>query len=110
MNVLIKGVDMPKNCDECMFHWHGDGTTYCLAQSRLHNLHHIKWPEVTTREAADVFREDTCPLVELPDKHGRLIDADALEADTDYEDGNYYGFSIGQIVDAPTIVEADGEV
>lgn len=33
----------------------------------------------------------------------RLIDADALEPDTDYDDGEYWGYSITQVKNAPTI-------
>lgn len=34
----------------------------------------------------------------------RLIDADALEPDADYDDGDYWAVSIAQIQNAPTIV------
>lgn len=54
-------------------------------------------------------------VVELPEKHGRLVDADALIAkcgDWYTEEGTEAGF-IGTIKmlleDAPTIVEAEGE-
>lgn len=33
----------------------------------------------------------------------RLIDADALEPDADYDDGNYWAVSITQIQNAPTV-------
>ncbi len=33
----------------------------------------------------------------------RLIDADLLEPDADYDDGEFWAVSIGQIQDAPTI-------
>lgn len=33
----------------------------------------------------------------------RLIDADALEPDADYDDGDYWAVSIAQIHNAPTI-------
>lgn len=33
----------------------------------------------------------------------RLIDADALEPDADYDDGDYWAVSIAQIQSAPTI-------
>lgn len=33
----------------------------------------------------------------------RLIDADALEPDADYDDGEYWAVSIVQIYNAPTI-------
>ena len=45
--------------------------------------------------------------VSLPEKHGRLIDADALEPDCDYDDGAYWGVSVTQIENASTIIEAE---
>lgn len=45
----------------------------------------------------------------LPEGHGRLIDADKLNPDSDYEDGLFYAVSIGQIGGAETIVEAESE-
>lgn len=45
----------------------------------------------------------------LPEGHGRLIDADKLYPDSDYEDGAFYAVSIGQIDGAETIVEAESE-
>ena len=35
----------------------------------------------------------------------RLIDADLLEPDADYDDGEYWGYSIAQIESAPTVEE-----
>ena len=70
MSILIRGMEMPKSCGDCKFHWHGDGVTYCLALSKPHNLHHISC-------RCYYEAEEDCPLIEVP-PHGRLIDADAL--------------------------------
>ena len=93
MSVLIKGMEMPENCRECPVALSGK---YC----RINKTHttYIKLP----------IRPDHCPLVELPEKHGRLIDADVLieEAQVD----SAYGYvDIKQIYDAPTVIEAEGE-
>ena len=68
MSILIKGMEMPKNCDECFFlgtdnnaHW------YCYCQK--------KKISITSEKAYD----SGCPIIELP-PHGRLIDADAFIA------------------------------
>ena len=45
----------------------------------------------------------------LPKGHGRLIDADKLNPDSDYEDGIFYAVSIGQIGGAETIIAAESE-
>ena len=101
MSVLIKGMEMPENCAECKF----------LCSENFNS-----WCQVTDRD--DVYTDaipDWCPLVELPEKHGKLVDADALIAkygDWYTEEGKEEGF-IGTlemlIKDAPTVVEAEGE-
>ena len=50
MSVIVKGIDMPENCIDCF-----------VKDKICHS-----WKD--------------CPLVELPKKHGRLIDADRLIA------------------------------
>lgn len=39
----------------------------------------------------------------------RLIDADALEPDADYDDGDYWAVSMAQIQNAPTIEPRTGK-
>lgn len=59
MSIIVKGMQMPKNCAECPVALSGK---YC----RINKTHttYIKLP----------IRPDHCPLVELPEKHGRLIE------------------------------------
>jgi len=45
----------------------------------------------------------------LPKGHGRLIDADKLIPDLDYENGSFYAVSMTQINGTLTIVEEDKE-
>ena len=102
MAVLIKEMGMPKNCDECPLN---STCGYSLHMP----LYHIE------------KRHDDCPLVEVPEPHGRLIDADALlmsinhEVMEAYMDGVCYGvhpsqehlYLLGEIIDdAPTIIPA----
>ncbi len=74
MDILIKGIEMPKNCHECRFHSMQD-VMYkacvihlCYAQGIGQNCY---VDEVPTK------LHDRCPLVALP-KHGRLTDLDKL--------------------------------
>ena len=48
--------------------------------------------------------------IPLPKNHGRLIDADAVEKDTNYSnyDGYYHAYCSNAIYHAPTIIEAEG--
>jgi len=57
MGVLIEGMEMQKNCGWCP-----------LRGSCVHRIYMECRPE-------------DCPLVEVPEPHGRLIDADALVED-----------------------------
>ena len=70
MSVLIKGMEMPETCEDCEFHrYHSHNEYVCIATPLFYpmNLANTKG-----------IRKDFCPLVELPEKHGRLIDAEAL--------------------------------
>lgn len=70
MSILIKGIGMPETCDDCQFHrYHSHGEYVCVATPMFYpmNLANSKG-----------IRKDWCPLVELPETHGRLIDADAF--------------------------------
>ena len=74
MSVLIKGMEMPKTCEECDL-CTSDG--YCIATGG-----DSLWDALP--EGAEYFptgwKYEGCPLVEVPAPHGRLIDADALIA------------------------------
>lgn len=71
MNILIKGMEMPKSCDECRIMVFED--TNCVPEL------FCGCPIVFKAHPQGVgHRPDYCPLVEVP-PHGRLIDADALE-------------------------------
>lgn len=109
MSILIKGVEMPKDCSVCpcfqydMFDDDIDG--YCKA--------------LETKIMNRSKRHPDCPLVELPEKHGRLVDADKLadllskEKEKVVGEGNLFlcfavGFAWGFIIKEPTVVEAEG--
>lgn len=91
MSVLIKGMEMPKNCSECQLNY--DMMSCGVTGTRW-------WSDTMTLMDFDCqeSRLYDCPLVELPEKHGRLIDADALFLDIEWSD----------IEEAPTVIEAEG--
>lgn len=102
MSILIRGMEMPKRCFECIFL-----TTvpnfFCLAGKR----------DLCAEHGINTSRPDWCPLVELP-PHGRLIDADELleKAYWDYNEAtrDYNNFKVVSeygIADAHTVVEAE---
>ncbi len=69
MGVYIKGMEMPQGCFFCICNKHLDpDTDMCIL----------------TRDAFDStfrvveHRRDDCPLVPVPEPHGRLVDLNAL--------------------------------
>lgn len=107
MSVLVKGMKMPVSCAVCRFAGKGGyhmERVVCMFTGK-------------NEDAENVDRLPACPLVALPDKHGRLGDLDALihELNNSHYPGAPYvdagiSIAIGKICEAPTIVEAeDGE-
>ena len=93
MSVLIRGMKMPQNCSECKM---------------LCNENFEIWCCLTDRE--DVFLDaipDWCPLAELPEKHGRLIDAD--EICFSMTNGIDQDVAEEAIRESPTVIEAEVE-
>lgn len=110
MSVIIKGMQMPSECRGCPLcqYYPTVGETRCRMTGEVMAYHFgtIKFSG----------RSKHCPLVELPEKHGRLIDADAyvsmMEGKCDYEKAlDPYVLSVcrGGIKLMPTIVEAEGD-
>ena len=74
MSVLIKGIEMPKNCFECPWRCKVD------PENLLCRISGEYFEETFSSTIQN--RHKSCPLVPVP-PHGRLIDADALEKDID---------------------------
>ena len=96
MGVLIRGMEMPKNCNTCNFHM----LRFCCAADK-------DLAEKDTRPLIE-RRPDYCPLIPVP-PHGDLIDRDALMKG----EGRYLisfgkeGIDIAEIENAPTIIPAE---
>lgn len=88
MAIYIKGVEMPKDCTECT----------------LNYLDNFGYPHcgVTELVIVEGKTKGGCPLIEVPEPHGRLIDADELE-------GEFFYCSeadrLARLQDAPTVIE-----
>ena len=99
MSILIKDMEMPKNCGECPFIFTSWGIEYyChLAESS------------TSAEYVGREKMANCPLIELP-PHGRLADLDQMIED--YWDGNHMEIDEGDlkaISQYKVVIEAEGE-
>lgn len=83
MSVIVKGIKMPENCFECPCCRHDSRNGYQKEQCNL---------------TLDVFdagyyerfegRAQNCPLIALPDHHGRLVDADMVDEQPTIEPRN----------------------
>ena len=101
MSVLIKGMEMPKNCKECMFadfeDVDFDYVLYCTANKKYADLdmydHPMGW---------------NCPLVEIPTPHSDLVDRDALIAEYDRQHKGPAGGARRIMEQAKTVIEAEG--
>ena len=100
MSECIVRMEMPGTCRECFDahrcfgtgEWHADGTIWCgLAKGYIGD------------------ERTKCPVIELPEGHGRLVDADKLADDMKARKAFFGRMSDPQclVEDAPTIVPAE---
>lgn len=100
MGVYIKsGAKIPKCCAECRYMY---GAVFCVcAQGKAKEWRYID------------RRHEDCPLVEIKEPHGRLIDADALVKFEDAVSTKVKGVHIMLVDDvrhlAPTVIEGNDE-
>ena len=99
MSVLIKGMEMPKNCLIC------DCTNSEWGECVLD-------PEKRCPEDYGQ-RAEWCPLIPVP-PHGRLIDADKLKEEFPHDEDwdypvNTNSYVVETIDKSPTIIEAEDD-
>ena len=112
MSILIRGMEMPKNCDECRFCVNGftdDAPMYECAVQSYENVSVL----VESGGKPFAFRPDWCPLIEIPTPHGRLGDLDKLmtefmDSDLDHLQRDDWREVIQIVADAPTVIEEEG--
>lgn len=91
MSVLIKGMKMPKCCDDCCLLY-----DCCSCIVTGYSLAMINWD-------SEHKRLPDCPLIELPD-HGDLIDKDFL---MEMCDAPHWCVWLNEIDDAPVVIPAE---
>lgn len=98
-DVLVRGMEMPRGCFECIlsFMWF-NGTEAVLQCNVLEKL-----------VSDDGSKDPDCPLIELP-QHGDLIDRDALWEHVEDLACNTWvtasGVPVEALEKAPTVIEA----
>lgn len=106
IGIYIKGIEMPESCSSCRF------VRGCQAINRR--------IDAKVRTLSRLFpidrRHSDCPLIEVPEPHGRLGDLDAVERNLlkmqQAQTGQYtHGVRKSRAVlrDAPTIIPASEE-
>ena len=101
---LIINIKTPKGCANCPLkrYWEANPWTYgykCIVTDK----------NVDKESNAGIFHED-CPIIgEIPNEHGRLVDADKL-LDGHPKEANWDYMVLECIIrNAPTVVEGTGE-
>ena len=92
MSVLIRGMQMPRNCMNCPVKI----DTFC----QILNI------DVDPFYDGGVERNENCPLVELPEHHGRIIDEDEIIVPS-LSSWADQAMVADAIQDAPTIIEKE---
>ena len=95
-DILIKGMEMPKNCRTCPMLFDG---------------HNYRWCNITGEslgiEETDNGRDEHCPLVELP-PHSDLVDRNKLLAEYDRQHEGEAGKARKIMEQAKAVIEAEG--
>ena len=88
MSIIIKGMRAPHNCFDCKFCDNG-----CCIITGDSNALHLP-----------------CPIIDIPPQHGRLIDADNLADDLEYDANKEYEELYQLRSVASTIHDADNKI
>lgn len=107
-SVLIKGMEMPQKCGQCKL-FHAEHPMHCMAVEG----------HCTVGAPYGMPRPDWCPLVEVKEPHGRLIDATFEEnhyasmllnptPDVTEQDKHKAKIVIDALRMAGTVIEAEG--
>lgn len=99
MSVIIKNMEMPQKCGQCKL-YHAEYPMYCMAVEGHR----------TVGAPYGMQRPDWCPLVEVKEPHGDLVNKDKLmqdvmDSDLDHLQRDDWKEVIQIVADAPTVIE-----
>lgn len=96
MSILIKNESVPDNCMDCKM-------------ADIEKWYKCPFYPIMKENYSDK-RFEKCPLIEVPEPHGRLIDADALSKKAYHRQTlTTVADMLNDINDAPTVIEAEGK-
>lgn len=103
MGIYIKSIDMPKTCEECRYFIKRiNQISLDYKYDCINGAKALVFPSVYEYIAFD------CPLIEVPEPHGRLIDADkAIEDYANYGISHPYdAYDLEEIMkESSTVIE-----
>lgn len=113
MSVIIPNMKMPMSCLACPLAREMFNCLVCVGYFKDNLTGRRVYKSDLKESDADFNRPDWCPLLPLPEKHGRLIDASKLWKavfemygnEIDETEANVFMELIGK---AQTIIEAEG--
>ena len=111
MGVYVKGMKMPKSCSDCLFFVDGlydandELCSACLAKVDNHPWG-CGYKEIDGIDHMTT-RMDYCPLVEVPEPHGDLIDKDDICFSM--TNGTDQDIAEEALKEVPTVIEAESE-
>jgi len=95
MSVLIKGIQMPQSCSDCRLNY--DQCACSVTGTRW-----FSDTMVLLGFNCDEERLQNCPLVELPEHHGDLVNVNEIRWDDHYDsDGNLSKYKIAYSDEMP---------
>lgn len=97
MSILIKDMEMPQKCGQCKL-FHAEYPMYCMAVEGHR----------TVGAPYGMPRPDWCPLVEVKDPHGDLVNRGELLAEYDRQHKGPVGGARKIMEKAQTVIEAEG--
>lgn len=101
MSILIKGIEMPKECNKCP-----------IKNINSHDVWYETCPvtKFSPRQVPYNGKPDWCPLIEVSIPHGGLIDANELKRqvhEMDWSVKYYPNKFMDMVLHAPIVVEAE---
>lgn len=101
MSILIKNMEMPKNCSDCPLNY--DQMACKVTGTRW-------WSDTMVLMGFDSDKERLydCPLVEIPTLHSDLVDRNKLLAEYDRQHEGEAGKARKIMEQADAVIEAEG--
>ena len=105
-DLVIRDMEMPISCEKCPFNDYEQG--FCFAVCEFGNS---GWPQFSLIVGGIKTRHPKCPLVPIPEGHGRIVDAaEILEKanNSPWFDGDVSELGLLLGSEVTTIVPAEG--